>query len=1041
MNIRKIATVFLVELICFSATAQRELSKEQILNMTTEQLSELSLEDLMQAVETLGVSSVDELFALIMNKSVSSASKQNEDSFTSPLATTVITRDELRTYGATTIEDAFRLIPGMIVTQKFNGVYDIHMRGLNNLPDNNTLLYTENNNTLLMVDGRIVNNYITGAMQMERLPISIEDVERIEVVRGACSALYGMNAVNGVINIITEKPSADSKKVSGAIQMGNNNTAITDVALRTNINDKWSVGLTVNAQYRQRPTSDIYLAPQLDLYHANSKAAYNSCTNLQGGTSNEERWNVINSNATAVPSTGGFYSLEYLNQLFKIQDEMNYTTYESKVYSYKLFEDYATIYDRFSDSKLARRNFGINGYVSFAPTPEIHFDLSGGYQNSYIMTNPILYAPITMAGQTSKTGYVNLDATVKDLHMLVNYSAGPQNLYYGFPGAKVNGQNINAQAEYDINVGDLSIRPAVAWQYLYYKDYENYYNGEKLSGLFNDDADLTTISPSLRLDYKLDTWRFVAGIRGDKTSAPDKWDLSWQAEISKQLNEKNFVRAVYGRSYRAPNMLNTATSLVWDRTGMTAPSEMNLIGSTDADLMQIDNFEIGYRFRPTPTILLDAEVYYSHSHDYGALMSTNSAYFMTTENFMSSISNMSGNGNGNGNGGNGSGTPPDDGGEGGMTPPNGGEGGIPSGEGGGEQNVYDQISRSVSSMLRNNCGTISNMVYKNLPYEVQQYGLSLNLDWIVSPKLIFKVNANVQQTLVNDYYEYNMNASLYNQMDLARQNTSACLYELLEGYSTNGNAYLGAALQKANLDEFLANSGYSSWTWEQTSGFQDALIEAYQSDPNNPKTITYNGYTYTGYPLALYYGLEYNVHQVTTADGAVRYEIGESSEAEHALINKHKHQATPSVYGMIGCIFKPTQNITISTYGNYMHHRTYNTTYSNVMKQAASSLVWWRTVDMGDGTTISDKDVVDWEIYSEEERDALIAKSDKFNEFANSTNKLHSRFTLNMKVGYKPISSCEFFLNAQNLLNTNFQEAIFCDKIGGLYTVGLNFAF
>lgn len=79
--------------------------------MSTEQLSELPLEDLMAAVETLGVSSVDELFALIMNKNVSSASKQEENTFTSPLSTTVITHDEMRTYGVTTIEEAFRLIP------------------------------------------------------------------------------------------------------------------------------------------------------------------------------------------------------------------------------------------------------------------------------------------------------------------------------------------------------------------------------------------------------------------------------------------------------------------------------------------------------------------------------------------------------------------------------------------------------------------------------------------------------------------------------------------------------------------------------------------------------------------------------------------------------------------------------------------------------------------------------------------------------------------------------------------------------------------
>lgn len=1001
------------------------ITKEKVLSMSVEELSELPLEDLMAAVEALGVSSVDELFAMIMNKNVSSASKSEENAFTSPLATTVITREELRTYGATTLEDAFRLIPGMIVTQKFNGVYDIHMRGLNNLPDNNSLLYTENNNTLLMVDGRIVLNYITGALQMDRLPVSIEDVARIEVVRGACGALYGMNAVNGIINIITEKPTADSKKVSGSFQMGNNSTAIADVALRTSINDKWSIGLTMNAQYRQRPTDKIYIAPHVGIYHANGKPELNNCLNLRGGSSNDERLAILEANSTEISSGGGLYSLDFADNLFMRQEEMNYATGESKIYTYKIFEDYASVYERFPNPQLARQNFGVNGYVSFAPAPDIHFDLSGGYQNSFIMNNVMFFSYTSMAGQISKTGYVNLDATVKDFHLLANYSAGPQNLYEGFPGGKVKGQNINAQAEYNIHVGDLSIQPAVAWQYLYYKDYENYYNGAKLSGLFNDDADLTTISPSLRLDYRLDTWRFIAALRGDKTSAPDKWNVSWQAEVSKQLGEKNFVRAVYGRSYRAPNLLNTAASLSWDRTGMQAPTEMNYIGSTDANLMVIDNFELGYRFRPTPTVLLDAELYYSHSKDYGALMATSSAYTITYDAFMNSLSGLNSNGGGM--------TPPD-GGEGGMTPPDGGEGGMtpPDGGEGGGEDFYDKVSRTVSAMLRNDMGTKSDLYYQNLPYKVHQAGLSLNLDWIVSPKFIVKVNANAQYTRVDNYFEYNMSASQYQQLDNARANTTAALSMLFEGYNNEGEQYLQAAFGKAYMDEFKAASGYDSWTDEQMTTFWDALEEACA---NGETSVAYDGGVYNGMPLALWYGLLYNVHQSTKADGTVRYEVGETLEAERDLVNKHKHEATPSIYGMVGFIYKPMPKLTISAYGNYMHHRTYNTTYSNIMTKIADEMTWWRGLDF------TDEQAIESGMEDEATVRSLVAISDRFRRDAEETAKLHSRFTLNMKIGYKPIPSCEFFVNAQNLLNTNFQEAIFCDKIGGQYSFGVNFAF
>ena len=220
---RKILFAITVALcILSSLSAQERLTREQILAMSTEELSDLPLEDLMQAVETLGVSSVDELFALIMNKNVSSASKNEEDSFVSPLSSTVLTSDEMRTYGVSTIEEALRLIPGMIVSEKTNGVYDVQVRGLYNIPDNNMILYTENANILVMVDGRITHNYATGMPNFETLPISIEDVERIEVVRGATSALYGPNAVNGVVNIIiadgkTLRVTGDSIKKKGDI--------------------------------------------------------------------------------------------------------------------------------------------------------------------------------------------------------------------------------------------------------------------------------------------------------------------------------------------------------------------------------------------------------------------------------------------------------------------------------------------------------------------------------------------------------------------------------------------------------------------------------------------------------------------------------------------------------------------------------------------------------------------------------------------------------------------------------------------------------
>lgn len=386
MRLKYIAAAMMSVLMCTNTFAQSKLTKEQIMTMSIDELSELPLEDLMEAVETLGVSSVDELFAMIMNKNVSSASKTEENSFTSPLSTTVITRAEMRTYGISTIEEAFRLIPGMIVTEKTNGIYDIQMRGLNNIPDNNMLLYSENANTLLMVDNRPVQNYAMGALTMDMLQISIEDVDRIEVVRGACGALYGANAVTGVINIITEKPGESSNLVSGSIQMGTKETVVGDIAIRNAWkNGKIAAGLTMNMQNRGRGTDKLYVMAQNDLYRANTpEAQANRYSQVQIADINafEAEGNYTN------VSKGGWMTVDEVNNLRFVRR----TAMPTPIPTYLIMnatEPQTPVNEMFNNISKARKNFGFNGYLSFVPNSNVRIDLQAGYQTSDVISTPM----------------------------------------------------------------------------------------------------------------------------------------------------------------------------------------------------------------------------------------------------------------------------------------------------------------------------------------------------------------------------------------------------------------------------------------------------------------------------------------------------------------------------------------------------------------------------------------------------------------------------------------------------------------------------
>ncbi len=932
--------------------AQDKLTREQILAMSTDELSELPLEDLMAAVETLGVSSVDELFALIMNKNVSSASKEEESTFTSPLSSTVITREEMRTYGVSTLEEALRLVPGLIVSEKTNGVYDVQLRGLNNIPNNNMLLYAENSNTLVMIDGRPVHDYSMGAITFEMLPISIEDVERIEVVRGATSALYGANAVQGVINFITEKPDAAQNTVSGSLQMGNNSTRIASVALRKSINDKWSAGFTASFQMRNRPTSDLYVIPQADLFLINGDIeSGTTLTNAQVREYQEQ--GVLTSFA------GGYLAAEKIGDLRELRMQTTENGGASapdgggepgagggepgagmggdESASYKIYrciEPQTPITRMFKDPGLARHNLNFNGYVTFKPAEGIRFDLSGGYQQSFVNTTPMGEEVFALNGRESKTGYVALAADIKNLSILANYSGGPRDYSYGTPGMKVFTNAFNASAEYDIPVGPVNIRPGVSYQYIYYEDYVpdyvdastgydwKYYRlddfkklGKEsgLSGFFNSDAKMTAIAPSVRVDAKLGDLRLVGAFRSDKTNIPDKWNHSWQFSASYKINDRNFIRFVYGRANRSATMLNTNANFSWTRTELVDPNELNFISNKESDLVNIDNFELGYRWQPTNRVLLDAEAYMSKSRNYGALMAESAYISIPGSTFQGLMGDAIG-----------------------VDP----------------------------TVIESSLVTHATVKYDNLPYEARQFGISLNLDYIISTKLVAKLNLNYQKTLLDHYYPYSQANSIKNMLQVSGSELTSLITQTLAAIAPLKEQYQNGEITREEYQQHLSK------------------IIANGSESSSSSVGTYDAAT--GF---------YNMAK-KTAEANVFPEV-----------NGFEHKATPNFYGMIGLIYKPIQQLSVSAFGNYIGKRSlitkYNTNYVDLPPEIVKALT----------------------SYDENGED------------------LCQRFTLNLKVGYKPTEKVEVYVNAHNLLNNKKREFVYADEIGGLYTLGVNFGF
>ncbi|HVY08207.1 MAG TPA: TonB-dependent receptor [Burkholderiales bacterium] len=163
---------------------------------TADELADLSLEQL---------SNID----------VTSVSKKSERLIDAAASIFVITNDDIRRSGAKSLGEALRLAPNLQVAQTGADTFAISARGFNN---SNALA----NKLLVMIDGRTVYSPVYSGVFWDQQDVMLEDVERIEVISGPGGTLWGANAVNGVINVITKPASATQ---GGLISMGGGDNA------------------------------------------------------------------------------------------------------------------------------------------------------------------------------------------------------------------------------------------------------------------------------------------------------------------------------------------------------------------------------------------------------------------------------------------------------------------------------------------------------------------------------------------------------------------------------------------------------------------------------------------------------------------------------------------------------------------------------------------------------------------------------------------------------------------------------------------------
>jgi iron complex outermembrane recepter protein len=151
----------------------------------------------------------------LMNVEVTSVSKKEQKLSQTGAAVYVISQEDIRRSGATNIPDLLRQAPGVDVAQIDANTYAISIRGFNDrLADK----------VLVLIDGRTVYTPTTSGIYWDQQDVPLEDIDRIEVIRGPGGTVWGANAVNGVINIMT-KSAVDTKGGLVRTGGGSQNTA------------------------------------------------------------------------------------------------------------------------------------------------------------------------------------------------------------------------------------------------------------------------------------------------------------------------------------------------------------------------------------------------------------------------------------------------------------------------------------------------------------------------------------------------------------------------------------------------------------------------------------------------------------------------------------------------------------------------------------------------------------------------------------------------------------------------------------------------
>lgn len=245
-----------------------------------------------------------ELLLLKEEETVSIASRYEQPISQAPSNVYVITDVDIRHSGAVDLPTVLRRIPGLEVMQVTGSDFNVSMRGDNQL---------NANKLLVMVDGRSIYVDMQGGLSWNNIPITLPEIKRIEVLKGPASVVYGFNAFDGVVNIITKSPheiKGTTIQLGGG-ELGTLSSAAVHAGIHGKLGYRLSFGHDQNTQWRNRDTS----AFQNNTVHVQTDYAVTADSKIRfsGGWADATRHDgpVFNLQTPSTPLTQGFADIGY----------------------------------------------------------------------------------------------------------------------------------------------------------------------------------------------------------------------------------------------------------------------------------------------------------------------------------------------------------------------------------------------------------------------------------------------------------------------------------------------------------------------------------------------------------------------------------------------------------------------------------------------------------------------------------------------------------------------------------------------------------